>query len=341
LLLAPKPKLGRPTAEDALLRAEYAASVCKLILEIEPRLDFKVSARGWCYVLEGEGAVNKGDFDIAEKLINEARARGDLPLDICADDAKRRTHGLEDLDEPDVKAHARELSRYFLRHAHETYQPFSFWQDEPVYLEIVVEKIDLVGLFSPVCEEFHVPITNAGGCSDLNSRAQLMLRLKKWEGQGKQCVVQYWTDHDPDGLKIAEDFRDNLLGLKHSVVEGEPIDWSPDDLIIERMGLTKKQIDDLGLTWIDGLETGSKKNLADPKHANFKRNYVQDYLNTIGARKCEANALLRQVPEARELCRESILRWISNSAVAEYEKKIGRERHKLKKAIRVQMREWK
>ena len=51
-------------------------------------LDFAVSARGWCYILEEHGLA-KGDFDKAEAVINDARKAGLLPIDICAEDESR------------------------------------------------------------------------------------------------------------------------------------------------------------------------------------------------------------------------------------------------------------
>jgi hypothetical protein len=40
------------------------------------------------------------------------------------------------------------------------YTPFSFWNDQDVYLEAVVEKLSLKSLFSPICAEFCIPIAN-------------------------------------------------------------------------------------------------------------------------------------------------------------------------------------
>ena len=63
------------------------------------------------------------------------------------------------------------------------------------------------------------------------------------------------------------------------------------DINFERVGLNASDIDELGLLWIDGLETSSGKDLASPSHPDFKSKPVQDYLSLYGARKCEANAL--------------------------------------------------
>ena len=49
-------------------------------------------------------------------------------------------------------------------------------------------------------------------------------------------------------------------------------------LTIDRFGLNADFIHDQGLTWIDGLETGSGRNLSDPKHKDHNAAYVQNYI---------------------------------------------------------------
>ena len=87
---------GRPQRHKTLYGKEIRA-FCAAILEINSRLDFKVSSRGWCYLLE-ENGLAKGDFDTAQKLVNDCRKSGDLPLDICAEDGKREFDHLERID---------------------------------------------------------------------------------------------------------------------------------------------------------------------------------------------------------------------------------------------------
>ncbi len=54
-----------------------------------------MSSRGWGYLLENAGTITKSDMDAAQRLINECRKTGLLPLDICAIDDKRAADGLE------------------------------------------------------------------------------------------------------------------------------------------------------------------------------------------------------------------------------------------------------
>jgi hypothetical protein len=317
---------GRPTEARRAAYAADLAAFCDRILEIRSRLDFAVSSRGWCYLLEGEGLISKGEFDAAQRLINELRKTGTLPLDICAVDEKRSADGLEDIDDTDIDSEVEQIVSYVNR-AHHYYEPFSFWDDQQVYVEILVEKVDLKSLFAQVAGEFHVPISNAGGWTDINGRAALMARFAEWENRGKRCILLYFGDHDPGGLHISEFLHANLAELERAV------GWDPVNLTVDRFGLDLDFIETLGLTWIDNLETGGGGRLDDPRHPDHHKPYVQSYLKRFGARKVEANALVTRPREGRELCRQAILKYVSADALDHYQAELDYVRDELRQAI--------
>jgi hypothetical protein len=86
--LLPKRLPGRQSAETEAAYQRRLAKFCQLILQIKSSINFEVSSRGWCYLLEQHG-LRKGDFDRAQKLIGDCRKDGSLPLDICAEDETR------------------------------------------------------------------------------------------------------------------------------------------------------------------------------------------------------------------------------------------------------------
>src|SRR5712671_5550531 len=96
------PRRGRGRKSEAAEAAytEELEAFCDKIRQIDSTLDFKVSSRGWCYILEEHG-LGKGEFDSAQKLINDCRKSGLLPIDICAVDVKREAENVEALDESD------------------------------------------------------------------------------------------------------------------------------------------------------------------------------------------------------------------------------------------------
>lgn len=271
-------------------------------------MDFAVGSRGWCYILERHG-LGKGDFDAAQKLITECRKSGDLPLDICDDDASRAAVGIERLDYGDIADKVEDWVTYLRDHAHKRYTPTSFWDGLDVYVEVATEKLDLRNLFEPVCAGFRVPITSFKGWSDLNSRAAMMRRFMEHEEEGRSGVLLLCGDHDPGGLHITEMMRKNLEDLSRAV------GWSPDNLLISRFGLNADFIDEHGLTWIDNLETSSGGRLDDPDHADHGKRYV------VGRRLC-GNAILEHIPA---------------DAVERYQRNLDRARKQLRRALRERM----
>lgn len=306
LLTLPRRPRGRLSAAKAEEHAQARAAFCEAILEIRSRLDFSIGSRGWCYILEEHG-LDKGDFDAAQALITDCRKTGELPLNICAEDDAREFVNLEFLDESTPEDQAQAVIDY-VRRAHASYRPYSFWRFQPVYVEMLVEKVDLKSLFAPVCREFNIPLANGRGSSDLNSRAAMMRRFARHEAEGRQCVLLYAGDHDPAGLRISDFLSKNLADLSGAV------GWRPNRLVIERFGLNADFIKAHRLTWIENLETGSGGRLDDPRHPDHAKSYVQDYLSSFGARKVEANALVTRPEAGRALCREAILKYVDAGA---------------------------
>jgi hypothetical protein len=215
LSVVPKRPKGRPHPAQEEEYQQWLRDWANGILRLHARIDFKVSSRGWCYLLEEYG-LSKGEFDVAEEKINECRKAGFLPLDICAEDVRRLARGLEDIDDADPEDYANDIFAG-VDLCHEKYIPFSFWEDKEFYIEMVVEKIDLVNLFMPVCRKFRIPIKNNVGWNDINSRVRTMKRFASHAAAGRKCVLLYCGDFDPAGLLISTSLRDNMKELEGAV----------------------------------------------------------------------------------------------------------------------------
>jgi hypothetical protein len=317
---------GRPSDEK---RAKFDADMADFVTtlkEIYSRLDFRPGSRGLCYILENAGHISKGDFQQAQKLITECRKNGLLPVDFTAEDDARAAENVETRDKRNPAEFASESVAATLQ-KWKKYSPGSFWDNQRYYCEVLVEKYDLKALFLPVCQRYHVPIINSRGWSDLNLRASLMRRFQEQERQGRQGVLLCCNDHDPFGLQIS-----NLVP-KHLEELAEAVDWSPRNLIVERFGLNLDFIESNNLTWIDGLETSSGKDLGDPRHKQHKLHFVQAYIANFGKRKVEANALV-VLPEAgRQLCQQAIEKHLDLDAVAAHERWIAEQREQAKEAL--------
>jgi hypothetical protein len=323
----PRRKRG---GQSAAAEAEFERAPtewCQEIIRVADTMDYKIGARDWCYVLEVAGSLTKGEFDTGEKLISACRKDGHLRVDICGIDSGRPTANLRYIDRTSVEEEAEDIIARMKR-AYRNYHPFSFWSNQEYFVQMAVEKMGVYSLFEKPTGEFDVPSVNIGGWSDINSRVAMMRRYAYWEARGKKCVLLAFVDHDCGGLRIAAFLCKNLADLSDAV------GWSPDNLIIDRFGLNPDFIRDNRLTWIDNLETSSGERLDDRNHPDYYKDYVQSYIKKYGVRKVEANALVVCPEAARERCRQAILKYVSQSAIDKYRRRLITEQRKVQRAVK-------
>ena len=323
---------GRQTEASMIQYNRELLVFCNVIKEIRSRSDFSYSSRGWGYALEGMG-ITKSQFGAVALLINDCRKNGMLPVDICSEDVSRAFYCIEEVDNETPEEFAQMWIEYLLENTWQQYNGVSFWDDKEFYIEMLVEKIDLRKMFAPICKKFRIPIANAKGWPDINSRAAMMTRYRAHEAAGRQPILLYCGDHDPSGLKISDSYMDMFQELAQAT------GWGPCNLIIDRFGLNYDFIQQAGLSWIDNLETSSGKNLADPRHPDHYQPYVQEYLERYGARKVEANAIVVQPEMGKKLCLDAILKYLPIDAPGEYEEAMQPEREEVLNEIKRQLKE--
>lgn len=302
-----------------IMKDDDLRDFAEMLKSLQMKIDFRVSSRGWAYLLETERLINKDEFDKVTNVINNCRRKGILPIDFVAEESSRAFQGVEIPSDESVVVDFGGWLRA-CKNAAEHYN-LDWWDGEEYYIQMVVEKVDLVTLFNPVCREFHIPIANSKGWSSMLQRAEYARRFREAEDRGMKCVLLYCGDHDPDGLRISEFIRSNLAQLSEVSWGDGNRGYDPNGLIIERFGLNRDFIERHNFTWIDNLITGSKKNLADPNHKNFKMPYVQQYLADVGERKCEANVLVTMPDVARKLVRDAIVSYVGEDAEDRFEEK--------------------
>jgi hypothetical protein len=289
------------------------------LIELSNQIGFKISARGWCYQLESARLINKDQFDRVVNIINTCRKRGIIPIDFTAEEEGRQFSGVEEPEERTPLEYLKACLETPLN-CHRWYTP-DWWEDEEYYIQMLVEKIDLKTLFSPVCEKYHIPIATSKGWSSMLQRAVYAKRFKEAEDNGLQCVLLYCGDHDPDGLRISDFIRSNLIDIQNINWENGNEGYNPENLQIQRFGLDADFIYQHELTWIDNLITGSGMNLASPTHRNYKMPYVQEYIKKFGIKKCEANAIIPIPEEAKNLVESSIISFVGENALDRFAEK--------------------
>jgi hypothetical protein len=167
---------------------EYAADGYDLTLR---QLYYQFVARGYI-------ANRQSEYKRLGSIVNDARLAGLIDWGHLVD----RTRNLQSpsvWDDPEhiigVVARSYRLSR---------------WDDQPVRVEVWVEKEALAGVVAQACEPLGVPWFACRGYvsqSELWSSAQ---RLGRYLRGGQQVVVLHLGDHDPSGIDMTRDNRERL-----------------------------------------------------------------------------------------------------------------------------------
>ena len=241
-----------------------------------------------------------------------------IGLPIAADTTRELT-GSDIYDEEETP---REYINRKLRNSLEQaamYWPSSYWKHQQYYPILWTEKRDLVKLFGPELPRA-VRRFASKGQADVNSRVALIEECIWAEENSLFPVILYCGDHDPMGLQISNAIVSNLKPLADVMGWSRGLQFMEDDERIVRFGLNADFINNAGLLWIDGLETSSGGDLANPNHKHHLFPYVRSYLEEFGARKVEANALIANPTAARALIRNELWRWLSSAGHKQWER---------------------
>lgn len=300
-----------PTTGPLEIRRAARVKLGEAIEQMSSDTGYRFGPRGWAYYAEGLGLITKGEFDRFEKLLTDMRKDGELDPDVIEPDASRMATEVGDFEEtattPERMAQAAvDEITVRLRDWSDQFYEHGYWDGLAYYVEMIVEKKDLVQIFRSTADTYNVRITNGKGDTDIHTRLAMLKRFRDHTEAGRACVLLAIGDHDPKGLHIVDGLQRTFM----SCANLKGLDWDWPEFEVVNVGLTEDQIDTLDLTKIDNLETGGGRDLSDPAHPDHFKPYVQDYMRRFGVWKCEANALVGKPPQARELLEYAINRFI-------------------------------
>jgi hypothetical protein len=300
-----------PTSGPLSLRRQARMEMGEVIERMSRESGYRFGPRGWAYYAEGLGLITKGEFDRFEKLLTDMRKDGELDPDVIEPDASRVATDVFDFEA--TAETPEELAQYAIDEIDERLKSWArsfyergYWDDLDYYVEMIVEKKDLVQIFRSTADRYNVRITNGKGDTDIHTRLAMLKRFRDHSDAGRRCVLLAIGDHDPKGLHIVDGLHRTFMSCAN--IKG--LDWDDPDFEVVNVGLTEEQINNLGLMKIDNLETGGGRDLSDPRHPDHFKPYVQDYIARFGVWKCEANALVGNPRRAEDLLERAINRFI-------------------------------
>jgi len=90
------------------------------------------------------------------------------------------------------------------------------WENQPVHVEVMVEKQALEGVLIPECIDLDISFTANKGYSSSSALYEAGQRLSYHIAEGKHCIVIYLGDHDPSGIDMSRDVECRLRQFARS-----------------------------------------------------------------------------------------------------------------------------
>jgi hypothetical protein len=251
--------------KEFFVSKRFSADKQKMIEEIEIVLDryeaqgYDLTLRQLYYQLLTKNLYKNSDesYKWLGGLVTDARLAGLLDWDMIKD----RGRVCNELDSWQTGGEFMRVAPYWYMRDR--------WENQPVYVEVMVEKDALSGILLPKCQELDVPFTaNKGYCS-VSAMYEAGKRIREELEKGKRVVVLYLGDHDPSGLDMSRDVQERLTLF--SGVEELRTSWDDGeanfDMItfpeehpfadsdafagpivhVDRLALNRNQVDEFGL----------------------------------------------------------------------------------------------
>jgi hypothetical protein len=195
-------------------------------------------------------------------IVSAARLAGELPWDGIED----RTRWLRE------NTHW-ENPRSILEAARDSYG-IDMWDNQPVRVEVWIEKDALIGVIEGVCTELDTPYFACRGYTSQSEIWGAAQRMLEHISHGQKIVVLHLGDHDPSGIDMTRDIYDRL----HLFLEDEY-----DSLDVRRIALNRDQIDEYG---------------PPPNPAKLSDSRAMNYVRRHGRESWELDALEPRMLEA-------------------------------------------
>lgn len=202
-----------------------------------------VTVRQLYYRLVAQGYENSlKAYKRVVAVTGDARWEGSMDFDAFEDRDRRMTctTDWEDTDLDSVVENAVEqveawMSSYRLNR----------WSNQPLYVEVWIEKKALEGVFSLPCQLARVGLFPCKGYPSLTSLYEAAQRFQKATDAGKSCVILYWGDYDCSGEDIPRNIAESLERLGAEVE-------------VRRCALTEEMVREMGLPAAPTKQTDSR-----------------------------------------------------------------------------------
>jgi len=216
-------------------------------------MGYDLTLRQLYYQLVAKGYIENSQqsYKRTGELINNARLTGLIDWNAIVDrtrSLKERSHWSSPNQIIDSA-----INQYFI----------DIRKDQPVYVEVWVEKEALVEVVGRACHELDVPYF---ACRGYVSQSEMWSASQRFINQSYCCeraVIIHLGDHDPSGVDMTRDIQDRLTMFEA-------------DVYVDRIALTWEQIQQYS---------------PPPNPAKLTDSRCKNYIETYGSESWELDAL--------------------------------------------------
>lgn len=130
-------------------------------------------------------------------ILNDARLAGDVDWNAIVDRTRSLTEWQHETSVLDA-----------LERMHKNYT-LDMWDNQPVRVEVWVEKEALAGVFHRICGQYDVPYFACRGYTSASSAYGAYQRVSMRVPYQKTLILHF-GDHDPSGIDMSRDIEDRL-----------------------------------------------------------------------------------------------------------------------------------
>ena len=105
------------------------------------------------------------------------------------------------------------------------------WEDQDVFVMVMVEKQALEGILLPVCKRLDIGFVANKGYSSSSMMYEIGDILAGMQDQNRDSHIIYLGDHDPSGLDMSRDVEDRLEMFSETIVEVHRVALNMDQVI--------------------------------------------------------------------------------------------------------------
>lgn len=182
---------------DALAIIRQANQICAAYA----RQGYDLTLRQLYYQFVSRNLIRnkQSEYNRLGSIINDARLAGRLDWEYLVD----RTRELDTLAHWDAPGGVIDAAA---RSYHN-----NLWLDQPIRVEVWVEKDALTGVLQRPCYDLDVPLFSCRGYTSQSEMWAAGRRIGKYLASGaEQVVILHLGDHDPSGIDMTRDINDRL-----------------------------------------------------------------------------------------------------------------------------------